>query len=221
MSNITINSIPKAIKSISKEEWLVGGAVFLIVYLLVSKFRKKPEFPNAPSNTKPNRMVIDDPTVSRREYPSDIEEQFKKVAGSAYQPFLEDLKAIGLDKEIAIRQIWMESTFNPKAVSRRGAKGLTQFIDSTWATYGGGGDPFKVSDSLKAYPKFMKDLMKSFPDRIDLVLAGYNSGAYIRDPADKSKYVYEEAFKNKTPFSSYKGKIPKETQKYVASILQP
>jgi soluble lytic murein transglycosylase-like protein len=166
-------------------------------------------------------LVIDDTTVSRREYPSDLEEQFKKVAGNSYQPFLEDLKGIGLDKEIAIRQIWMESTFNPKAVSRRGAKGLTQFMDSTWATYGGGGDPFKVSDSLKAYPRFMKDLMKQFPDRIDLVLAGYNSGAYIRDPSDKSKFVYAEAFKNNTPFSSYKRKIPKETQKYVASILQP
>lgn len=221
MSGASLNSVSKVIKSISKEELLVGGAVFLIVYLLVSKYRKKPQFPNIPNETAPKRMVIDDPTVSRREYPSDIEEQFKKVAGSAYQPFLEDLKGIGLDKEIAIRQIWMESTFNPKAVSRRGAKGLTQFIDSTWATYGGGGDPFKVSDSLKAYPKFMKDLMKSFPDRIDLVLAGYNSGAYIRDPKDKSKLVYPEAYKNKTPFSIYKEKIPRETQKYVASILQP
>ncbi len=32
-----------------------------------------------------SRMIIDDSSVKRRDFPADIEEQFKKVAGSSYQ----------------------------------------------------------------------------------------------------------------------------------------
>jgi soluble lytic murein transglycosylase-like protein len=209
------------LKNISKDEWLIGSAVFLLVFAITSRYSKKQTSPNTTNSKKPSRMVIDDPTIAKLSIPSDLEEQFKKVAGNSYEPFIENLKSIGLDKDIAIRQIWTESKFNPKATSPMGARGLTQFIDSTWATYGGGGNPYNVADSLKAYPKLLKDLMAQFPERIDLVLAGYNSGAYFRKPKKTGELVYFEAFKNKTPFSEYKAKIPNETKKYVAQILQP
>jgi soluble lytic murein transglycosylase-like protein len=210
----------KLLKSISKEEWIIGGAVALLFYVIFSN-RKSSRATSKSSKSGSSRLVVDDPTLKRVDFPVDLEERFKQVAGSNYDRFIQDLNEIGLDKEIAIRQIWTESRFNPKATSPRGAKGLTQFIDSTWASYGGGGNPYSVADSLKAYPKLLKDLMAQFPNRIDLVLAGFNSGAYFRRPKKTGELVYFEAFKNKTPFSEYKNKIPKETQIYVASILRP
>jgi hypothetical protein len=218
MSNITINSIPKAIKSISKEEWLVGGAVFLVVYVLVTKYWKKPTPTNVPENTKPNRMVIDDMKDTRKTIPVDVEERFKKVAGSSYDKFISDIEAIGLDKEIAIRQLYTETTFDPKVLncsisSSAGAKGIAQMMPITWSGYGDGGNICDVGDSLKAYPKLMRDLMKRYPNRIDLVLAGYNWRPY----SDTLK----NALNNKTPFSEYKASLPRETRNYIASILQP
>ena len=51
MGNVGLNAVQKTIKSISKEEWLVGGAIFLVVYVLVSKFRKKAQSENTPTVT--------------------------------------------------------------------------------------------------------------------------------------------------------------------------
>jgi hypothetical protein len=59
----------------------------------------------------------------------------------------------------------------------------------------------------------MGKLMEMFPGRIDLAIAGYNSGPY--------KTAYKTSLKNKTPFTSLKGKIPNESYTYASSILQP
>lgn len=205
------------LKKISKEELLIGGAVFVIVYYFLT--RKKQE-PKKEASKEASRLVIDDSSIKRRDFPADIEEQFKKVTGSSYQPFLNDLQAIGLDKTIALRQIYAESSFNPKATSPMGAKGLTQFIPSTWSSYSTG-DPYNVSDSLKAYPKLMKDLIAKYPGRIDLALASYNSGPYYQYPRKSGNYLYPQALKEKTPFMELKSKLPSETYKYVISILRP
>jgi len=204
----------KLLKSISKEEWLVAGAIGLLVYIIFSN--KKTTKKGGATNS--NRIVVDDPTITRIEYPSDLEERFKKVAGSNYEPFLASLKNIGLNKEIAIRQLYTESSFSPSVincstVSSAGARGIAQFMPSTWTFYGGGGNACNVSDSLRAYPKLMSDLMKQFPNRIDLVLAGYNWGS--------NRKVLKDAYANNTLYENYKNGLPKETKKYVASILRP
>jgi hypothetical protein len=59
----------------------------------------------------------------------------------------------------------------------------------------------------------MKVLLSKFPGRLDLSIAGYNSGPNLK--------AYSEAFKNKTPFTELRGKIPEESYKYASSILQP
>jgi hypothetical protein len=165
-----------------------------------------------------NPMVIENPGVQVRKFPSDIETKFKKVAGNNYDTFISDVESIGLDPKIAMRQLYTESAFNPDVVSCRrtstaGAKGIAQFMPGTWPTYGGGGNPCNVSDALKAYPKMMASLLKKFPNRLDLAVAGYNSGPNLK--------AYSEALKNKTPFTDLKGKIPNESYKYASSILQP
>ena len=165
-----------------------------------------------------NPMVIINPGVKVRTFPSDIESKFKNVVGDDYNSFISDVQAIGLDPKIAIRQLYAESAFNPnvmscKKTSTAGAKGIAQFMPGTWPSYGGGGDPCNISDSLKAYVKFMKVLINRFPGRIDLAIAAYNSGP--------NKTAYADALKNKTPFTDLKGKIPNESYNYASSILQP
>jgi soluble lytic murein transglycosylase-like protein len=204
----------KLLKSITKEEWIIGGAVALLVYVIFSN--KKSDKKGRKSSSA--RMVVDDPSLTRVNFPSDLEERFKQVSGSNYDRFIQDLNEIGLDKEIAMRQLYAESSYSPSVIncsisSSAGARGIAQFMPSTWTAYGGGGNICNVGDSLKAYPRLMKDLMKQFPNRIDLVLAGYNWGS--------NRSVLKNAYTNNTPYEEYKSGLPAETKKYVASILRP
>jgi lysophospholipase L1-like esterase len=165
-----------------------------------------------------NPMVIENPGVKVTTFPSDIETKFKNAVGDNYDSFISDVQAIGLDPKIAIRQLYTESRFSPdvmscKRTSTAGAKGIAQFMPGTWPSYGGGGNPCNISDALKAYPKMMKVLLNKFPGRLDLAIAGYNSGP--------NKTAYAKALKNKTPFTDLKGKIPNESYNYASSILQP
>jgi lysophospholipase L1-like esterase len=170
------------------------------------------------SEKKFNPMVIENPGVQVRTFPSDIESKFKNAVGDNYDSFISDVQAIGLDPKIAIRQLYTESAFSPdvmscKRTSTAGAKGIAQFMPGTWPSYGGGGNPCNISDALKAYPKMMKVLLNKFPGRLDLAIAGYNSGPNLK--------AYSNALKNKTPFTELKGVIPKESYGYASSILQP
>lgn len=187
---------------------------------------KKYDFNQDTKTKSVSFTVIENPGITVRNFPSDIESKFKTVAGDDYDSFISDVESIGLDPKIAIRQLYNESAFSPdvmscKKTSSAGAKGIAQFMPGTWPSYGGKGDPCNISDSLKAYVKFMKVLIEKFPGRLDLAIASYNSGPYVQYPAKSGKYVYNKALENKTPFKELRGKIPEETYKYASSILQP
>jgi hypothetical protein len=190
-----------------------GGIISDLLFKITGK-----RYTFGKSNKNFNPMVIENPGVKVRTFPSDIDSKFKNAVGSNYDSFISDVEGIGLDPKIAIRQLYNESTFSPdvmscKRTSSAGARGIAQFMPGTWPTYGGGGDPCNISDALKAYPKMMKVLLNKFPGRLDLAIAGYNSGPNLK--------AYSEALKNKTPFTDLKGKIPNESYKYASSILQP
>jgi peptidoglycan hydrolase-like protein with peptidoglycan-binding domain len=204
-----------------------GGIISDLLFKITGKrytFGKSSTTEKSEQNFNP--MVIENPGIAVRTFPSDIESKFKNAVGDNYDSFISDVQAIGLDPKIAIRQLFTESAFNPDVMSCKrnssaGAKGIAQFMPGTWPTYGGGGDPCNISDALKAYPKMMKVLLDKFPGRLDLVIAGYNSGPNLQVPKNSKNYVYNNALKNKTPFTELKGVIPNETYKYASSILQP
>jgi peptidoglycan hydrolase-like protein with peptidoglycan-binding domain/lysophospholipase L1-like esterase len=157
--------------------------------------------------------------ISNVNVESNIKAKFKNVLNQnnlSYDDFVSDLNEINLSPDIAIKQLYAESAFSPNIinctrVSSAGAKGIAQFMPSTWTHYGNGGSPCNVKDSLKAYVKLMRDLIKMFPGRIDLAIAGYNSGPY--------KQIYKKALNNNIPFNQIKSDIPNETWNYVNKIL--
>lgn len=103
-----------------------------------------------------------------------------------------------------------ESGFNPGAVSPKGAVGLMQVMPATAERYGLQADKRKsVSDKL-ADPKtnirlgarYLRDLMRLFPDQLALVLASYNAG--------------------EGAVQKYRNRVPPypETQNYVKLVTQ-
>ena len=108
--------------------------------------------------------------------------------------------AAGLPHALVAAVISVESGFNEKAVSHKGAKGLMQLMPGTAKRYGVT-DVFDPAQNIKGGTAYLKDLMLLFNNDISLTLAAYNAG--------------EQAV------AKYGRKIPPypETRKYVQLVL--
>ena len=72
-------------------------------------------------------------------------------------------------------QLWVESSFDPRAVSRAGARGIAQFTPGTARAYGLH-DPHDPDSAIDAQGHLMRDLLRRFAS-VPLALAAYNAGA--------------------------------------------
>jgi hypothetical protein len=70
---------------------------------------------------------------------------------------------------------WLESRFQPRAISSVGAQGMMQFMPATARRYGLR-DPFDPAQAIDAAARYLRDLQELFGRRLDLILAGYNAG---------------------------------------------
>jgi soluble lytic murein transglycosylase-like protein len=104
--------------------------------------------------------------------------------------------------ELVRAVIVVESGFNPRAISRRGAIGLMQLLPSTARRYGAF-NAFDPEQNIHAGAHYLADLIARYGgEKLELVLAAYNAGA--------------EAVEK------YGRRIPpyKETQAYVPNVLK-
>jgi len=123
---------------------------------------------------------------------------------------LEASQAHGIDYSLLKALITTESGFNTEAVSPKGAVGLMQLIPPTAERYGVRANKDttiakKLTDpktNIKAGARYLADLIKMFPGRLELALAAYNAGEGAVQRAG-----------NKIP------NYP-ETQHYVKTVLQ-
>jgi membrane-bound lytic murein transglycosylase D len=110
-----------------------------------------------------------------------------------------------------------ESGFLPRAISRKNAVGMWQFIAGTGATYdlvhtSGFDERFDPEKATRAAAKYLKDLHARYGDWY-LAMAAYNCGAGAVDRAvERTGYAdYWELLKRHA--------LPKETANYVPIIL--
>ncbi len=80
----------------------------------------------------------------------------------------------GIDRSLFRALIRAESGWNPKAVSPKGAMGLTQLMPAT-AQALGVQDPFHPLENLRGGAKYLKSLLERFRNP-ELALAAYNAG---------------------------------------------
>lgn len=71
--------------------------------------------------------------------------------------------------------IKVESDFDPRAVSRCGAKGLMQIMPMNFKDLDIS-DPFDPRQNILGGARYFKQLLKRFDDRLSLSLAAYNAG---------------------------------------------
>jgi hypothetical protein len=81
-----------------------------------------------------------------------------------------------IDPALVKAIIMAESSYNPKAVSRKGAQGLMQLMPMT-ARALGVEDSFDPEDNIDAGVRYFKQLLEQFDGDLKLAIAAYNAGS--------------------------------------------
>jgi len=127
----------------------------------------------------------------------------KWLAKSAlYDPMIERAaRSAAVRPELVRAVIVVESAFNPRAVSKRGAQGLMQLRPATARRYGVS-DAFDPEQNITAGAHYLRDLLARFGNNLELTLAAYNAG----------EDAVERYGRSIPPFS--------ETRQYVPAVMR-
>jgi Transglycosylase SLT domain len=167
----------------------VGGLVMLLLVIVPGYVMSRPvsdEWPEAPAVLGRSRPSASNET----RVPTAVIAEHIREVGQRY----------GVSEALIASIIAVESEYNPRAVSRKGARGLMQLMPAT-ATSLSVDDPFDPRENIEAGVRHLKRLMDRFDNNLPLVLAAYNAG--------------EQAVLR------YRGVPPyRETRQYVARVLR-
>lgn len=91
-------------------------------------------------------------------------------------PLIEDVaKQLHLHPGLLHAVVMVESAYDPRAISKKGARGLMQLMPQTADRYGVN-DSYDPQQNLQGGGQYLKDLLQMFEFDIKLALAAYNAG---------------------------------------------
>jgi len=150
----------------------------------------------APDGT---RRIVNIPAADSRSGAGAVPEAATARRKELWPTVEEMARAHGLDPLLIDLVIRMESGYNPRALSPKGAQGVMQLMPSTARLYGVI-DAFDPFENIGGGVRYLRDLLLRFDSNLALALAAYNAG-----PEAVARH----------------GGIPpyEETRTYVSSIL--
>jgi hypothetical protein len=81
----------------------------------------------------------------------------------------------GVDQRLLYAMMKQESSFNPRALSYKGARGLMQLMPATAARFGVT-DIYDPAQNIEGGARYVRFLLDTFNGDVELALAGYNAG---------------------------------------------
>jgi hypothetical protein len=108
--------------------------------------------------------------------PSDGYLAARRNAATPYDTAIEsEARSAGVDPALVKSVMLVESNYNPRAVSRKGARGLMQLMPETARRFGVS-DRHDARQSIRAGVQYLAALLGQFKGDVSLALAGYNAG---------------------------------------------
>ena len=140
-----------------------------------------PAAPPAPAPATPTAPAPTS-TVERLRKAADMLIEVNRALGAPRSPYGQIIYDIAvrhsINPQLVAALIHVESAFNPRAVSRKGARGLMQLLPSTARRFGvhRKRDLFNPVKNLEAGVKYLKWLTERFGGDLQKSLAAYNAG---------------------------------------------
>lgn len=137
------------------------------------KFKRMKIVPESPGISKP-RTPSRTTAVTRTKPVSRPGQSV--VAKSAYGPFIQTISnKYAVDPVLVHSIVWVESNFEPNAISPKGAKGLMQLMPETARSYEVR-NAFDPRENIEGGVRYLSHLMRTYDSNLRLVLAAYNAG---------------------------------------------
>lgn len=108
------------------------------------------------------------PRLETRDRAMRTPEAIRQVIGQTSSQFKVDPKLV----DAVVR---VESGYNPRALSPKGAQGLMQLIPATAARFGVA-NPFDPGENVRGGVGYLRELLTEFNGNVPLTLAAYNAG---------------------------------------------
>lgn len=157
-------------------------------------------FSNVPTDGRYRLLLAAPPAPAPAPAPSRGDKHWL-ARSRTFDPYIESAaREAQVQPQLVRAIIVVESAFNPKAVSRRGAVGLMQLLPETARHYGVA-NAFDPQQNILAGTRYLRDLIARYGNNLELVLAAYNAGTD----------AVERYGKRIPPYS--------ETRQYVPAVL--
>jgi hypothetical protein len=134
------------------------------------------------------------------------------IVGSILKQLREQAHRYHLDEAMVIAVAFTESSFDPKAVSSSGARGVMQLKPELFRQYGIV-NPFNPRQNIAGGVRYLSDLLKLYGGRWDLALSAYNGGPgrldrhIIADHASEFPDTTSEGISSCLPSTQYVRKV--------------
>jgi hypothetical protein len=119
------------------------------------------------------RVILNENTVQRSRR---LAGRLVPVPSADLEPLIQrQSDSQNLDPKLVKAVIQVESGYNHKALSNKGAMGLMQLMPDTASLFNVR-NAFDPEENLRAGTRYLRQLLDRFAGRVELALAGYNAG---------------------------------------------